>query len=279
MAPASRHPLRRLRDGSGTMPSFSLIKPAQAPAYPPILQWVQICALMLIVTACGSPRPVAPVEERVAAPTRRINHHYVAPGETLYSIAWRYGLDYRTLARLNGLDRRFSIRAGQRLALDAGAAPAPITASSSAPAPARPQTRPPVSRAPVATSALAGPLRWQWPTPGRLVQRFGAGTIPHKGIDIRGELGEPVVVAAPGTVVYAGSGLVGYGNLVIVKHTDRYLSAYGHNSRLWVVEGQKIKAGERIADIGDTGTDSPMLHFEIRLDGQPVDPVSVLPRR
>lgn len=212
----------------------------------------------------------------MAAPPRRINHHVVAAGETLYSIAWRYGLDYRELARLNRLDSRFTLRAGQRLALDASEAPAVAPAAS----PRRPLVTAP--SAPVRSpppAASGAPFTWQWPARGAIVQRFGSGHIPHKGIDIRGNLGEPVTAAAAGTVVYAGSGLVGYGNLVIVKHNDRYLSAYGHNNHLWVVEGQQIKGGDRIADIGDSGTDSPMLHFEIRLDGQPVDPMSLLPRR
>jgi lipoprotein NlpD len=102
--------------------------------------------------------------------------------------------------------------------------------------------------------------------------------VQHKGIDIRGELGEPVYAVNSGKVVYAGSGLVGYGNLLIIKHSDRYLSAYAHNSRLLVGEGKIVKAGDRIAEIGDSGTDSVKLHFEIRCDGEPIDPLRILPQ-
>lgn len=221
-----------------------------------------------LTVGCGGGR-VAPIEERHAAPPRLIDYHIVAPGETVYSIAWRYGLDYRRLARANGLGSAFRIRSGQRLTLDLSGQSPPIAA----------RKRSPGAASPVPARPSAAPFRWIWPARGPVMVRFGSGAVPHKGIDIRGELGEPVLAAGAGTVVYAGSGLVGYGNLVIVKHNDRYLSAYGHNSRLLVAEGQYIKGGDRIADIGDSGTDRPKLHFEVRLDGRPVDPVEVLPTR
>ena len=123
------------------------------------------------------------------------------------------------------------------------------------------------------------PDRWQWPAQGALIRPFTTRGVEHKGIDIQGKIGEPVVAANSGKVVYAGSGLVGYGQLLIVRHDDRYLSAYGHNSRLLVREGDTVKGGQRIAELGDTGTSSPRLHFEIRRDGQPVDPLVLLPAR
>jgi lipoprotein NlpD len=121
--------------------------------------------------------------------------------------------------------------------------------------------------------------RWRWPAGGTLALGYRARGPAHKGIDIQGELGEPVYAANDGKVVYAGSGLVGYGNLLIIKHSDRYLSAYAHNNRLLVGEGVQVKAGDRIAEIGDSGTDSTKLHFEIRSDGEPVDPLRLLPAR
>jgi lipoprotein NlpD len=101
----------------------------------------------------------------------------------------------------------------------------------------------------------------------------------NKGVDIAGELGQPVLAASDGSVVYAGSGLRGYGELVIIKHSDTYVSAYGHNRRLLVREGQQVKAGQKIAEMGSTGTDRVKLHFEIRRQGKPVDPLQYLPRR
>lgn len=231
-----------------------------------------LCVLLL--GGCAGPPP-APVEERHAAPPRRIDYHFVAPGETLYSIAWRYGLDFRRLAAANNIGSSYAIRAGQRLTLVVSGSG--VTAS------------PPPRRAPSATSAAlpAAPGStpevaidaWHWPARGPIIQRFGAGTVAHKGIDIRGDMGEPVLAANRGTVVYAGNGLVGYGNLLIIKHNDRYLSAYGHNRRVLVTEGQRIKVGQPIAEIGDSGTDTAKLHFELRLDGRPVDPIRLLPPR
>jgi lipoprotein NlpD len=120
---------------------------------------------------------------------------------------------------------------------------------------------------------------WIWPTNGAVIGRFSSNGSLNKGIDIAGELGQPVLAASDGSVVYAGSGLRGYGELVIIKHSDTYVSAYGHNRRLLVQEGQKVKAGQNIAEMGSTGTDRVKLHFEVRRQGKPVDPLQYLPRR
>ena len=120
---------------------------------------------------------------------------------------------------------------------------------------------------------------WAWPANGVLISRFSSNGSLNKGIDIAGELGQPVLAASDGTVVYAGSGLRGYGELVIIKHSDTYVSAYGHNRRLLVQEGQKVKAGQKIAEMGSTGTDRVKLHFEVRRQGKPVDPLQYLPKR
>ncbi len=112
-----------------------------------------------------------------------------------------------------------------------------------------------------------------------MLARFGANNSLNRGIDIGGNLGQPVIAAADGQVVYAGSGLRGYGNLLIIKHNDTYLSAYAHNRRLLVDEGESVKGGQRIAEMGSSGTDKVMLHFEIRRNGTPVDPMGYLPRR
>jgi lipoprotein NlpD len=117
-----------------------------------------------------------------------------------------------------------------------------------------------------------------WPTEGVIVAGFEPAS-GKKGVDIRGQLGQGVVAAADGNVVYSGSGLIGYGNLLIIKHDDAYLSAYGHNRRLLVKEGAQVKQGEKIAEMGDSGKEGIILHFEIRRDGKPVNPLTYLPKR
>ena len=158
-------------------------------------------------------------------------------------------------------------------------APAPSAAvpPSVAAAPSITPPRPPAA----APSAMRPPKPgvWQWPASGKLIGRFSGGAQPHKGVDLDGRSGDPVRAANSGVVVYAGSGVRGYGNLLIVKHDDVYLSAYAHNSKLLVKEGDVVKAGQTIAQIGDSGTDRVKLHFEVRRKGTPVDPLKVLPRR
>ena len=150
--------------------------------------------------------------------------------------------------------------------------------------PAQTSTRPsaPVVVAPATTPVEAvqrSATGWAWPASGAIIGRFSSNGSLNKGIDIAGELGQPVLAASGGSVVYAGSGLRGYGELVIIKHSDTYVSAYGHNRRLLVREGQQVKVGQQIAEMGSTGTDRVKLHFEIRRQGKPVDPMQYLPRR
>jgi lipoprotein NlpD len=122
-------------------------------------------------------------------------------------------------------------------------------------------------------------MRWQWPTEGRVLRAFNPNHPGRKGVAIAGELGQPIRAAGPGKVVYSGSGLIGYGQLIIVKHNERFLSAYGHGRRLLVQEGDEVQAGQLIAEMGTNGTEGPVLHFEIRDNGRPVDPVGFLPKR
>ena len=136
---------------------------------------------------------------------------------------------------------------------------------------------------PAPTPAPAAPLdsgiAWRWPADGALLSRYAAGEPTRQGVDIGGSAGAPVRAAGDGTVVYSGSGLVGYGELIIIKHSDAWLSAYGHNRKRLVNEGQIVKAGEQIAEMGHSGTARDMLHFEIRYNGKPVDPLLYLPAR
>lgn len=196
--------------------------------------------------------------------------HIVRQGETLASIASRYGKDHRDLARWNDLGDGSLIYPGQsiRLSPPSGAAAVQQSARSGS----QPGT--------VAAKKAAQPSpAWSWPTNGRLVAGFdgkpGAGT----GLLIGGKAGQPVRAAATGRVVYSGSGLIGYGQLIILKHNDTYLSAYGHNESVLVKEGEQIKKGQRIATMGEGPGLEPSLHFEIRRNGKPVDPRQYLPAR
>lgn len=225
--------------------------------------------------------------------------HEVRRGETLYSIAWRYGWDYRELARANRIPAPYTIYPGQRISLalkapsSSGAssststststskpAPKPATKPASKPEPAKPQKTPaPKPSETASAGSTVGPVTWRWPTGGQVVETFSSDNHGRKGIAISGKPNSPVVAAADGRVVYRGSGLTGYGNLLILKHSDRWLSAYAHNDRMLVKEGDAVKAGQQIAAMGATGTFRTQLHFEIRKDGKPVDPLTYLPKK
>jgi lipoprotein NlpD len=220
---------------------------------------------------------------RASEPARGAAVHVVRRGETLYQIAFRYRLDQRDLARWNGIRNPDRISVGQRLRLapprgaTTAAAPPP-PATQRAPASSTRPVTPPRAAAPQAappTVAQPPPL-WLWPTDGEVVTRFGSSAGIGTGIGIRGREGQPVRAAAGGRVVYAGNGLIGYGQLVIIKHSDTYLSAYGYNSRLLVTQGQDVARGTTIAYMGQGPERQPRLHFEIRRDGAPVDPLLLL---
>jgi lipoprotein NlpD len=237
-----------------------------------------LCFVCLLLPACAGDPPRAPVEQRrgIEKIDRSAEKHLVVRGDTLYAIAWRYGMDYRTLAGINNIPPPYTIYPGQVLALRAGSAmAAPQVKKPATAPPAVTKSSPPrVIKSSDENAARAVDI-WTWPTRGQVVRTF-SGTV-HKGIDIDGEAGDRVNATAAGRVVYAGSGIVGYGRLVIVKHNEDYLSAYGHNQRLLVGEGDTVAAGQQIAEKGSSGTNSVKLHFEIRRQGKPVDPLKLLP--
>jgi lipoprotein NlpD len=204
----------------------------------------------------------------------------VRAGQTLYRIATGNGITARDLAAWNDVDPPFTIFPGQTLRLYP---PARGVARAASATPARPSaSRPAASRAPAPvarTAPAASPFAWRWPVDGALLSSYVAGNPTRQGIDIGNSEGTPVRAAADGVVVYSGSGLVGYGELVIVKHDDNWLSAYGHNRARMVDEGQVVKAGQQLAEMGHTGAARDMLHFEIRYNGKPVDPLRYLPAR
>jgi len=217
-----------------------------------------LCLLAALLAACGG----AALNWDAEVPAA----HIVRSGETLYSIAWRYGLEVRDVARWNGLGDGSLIRPGQRIVLRPTAVPADRQAAGSA------------AQLPRAVPDVPSPA-WRWPTDGTISSGFGEDNAALTGVLIDGRMGQDVRAAADGQVVYAGSGLIGYGNLVIIKHNATYLSAYGHNRTLHVTEGETVQQGERIAEMGEGPGRKPRLHFEIRRNGEPVDPRPFLPRR
>ena len=262
---------------------------------------VLVCLLLvLLLPGCGS-KPRAPVEDRNTRAAPGSSVYVVQRGDTLYSIAFRYGMDYRRMAAANQIPAPYTIYPGQKLYLKE-AAVVPTTASRPPATTGTVAARPPAPKNPApsgsATSAVTKPSSsaatvaspktetapvaaavdgWRWPTSGPVVRGYSSSV--HKGIDIAGRRGDPIYAVANGTVVYAGAGIVGMGELLIVKHNEVYLSAYAHNDRLLVGEGERVRAGQKIATKGNSGTDEVKLHFEIRKAGKPVDPARILPRR
>jgi lipoprotein NlpD len=196
--------------------------------------------------------------------------YVVSSGDTLYSIAWSHGIDHRDLARWNNLSNPDRIYVGQRLALSSQGASAPAPRPP-APVPVRVPARVPAS-APNAAVPMFG-----WPTRGTIVARFGERGVLSTGIGISGSVGQDVLAAAPGQVVYVGSGLPQYGQVVIVKHNENWLTAYGHNQRLLVTQDQTVARGEKIGEMGLGPGRQPRLYFEIRRNGDPLDPLDLLP--
>ena len=261
------------------------------------------CTHSRVVQREPGARPVStsrPAPARPAiAPLPRGGVHVVGRGETLYGISFRYGLRYQDVGAWNGIGDPYLIEVGQRLRLSpprrgepavvVAPRPAPARPAVSAPPP-RPAISPPVPSATVAAptapaatapapAMVVGSGDWRWPAQGQVIGRFVAGDQTRQGIDIAGKAGQEVQAAADGVVVYSGAGLVGYGELIILKHSEEWLSAYAHNERRLVNEGARVSAGQVIARMGHTGAPRDMLHFEIRRNGKPVDPLGLLPRR
>ncbi|GAB4464122.1 MAG: peptidoglycan DD-metalloendopeptidase family protein [Burkholderiaceae bacterium] len=248
--------------------------------------------------------PVAPLQREAKDGT-----YVVQRGDTLYSIALAFGQDFRDIARWNALDDPSKLAVGKALrvappdseaaapavaaavpiapsaAVEArplGAAPAlqtptPLPPPQTAALPAVPAAKSADTAKPAPAAAIDSGLVWQWPAGGSVIAAFDE--VRNKGIGIGGNEGDPVVAAGDGQVVYSGSGLRGYGNLVIIKHTDEFISAYAHNRQILVKQGQVVKRGQRIAELGKTDSSVPKLHFEIRQRGKPVDPLKYLPPR
>lgn len=305
---------------------------------------ISVLVMLLVLTACGTRRP-APVEERgnwrrpPVAATKSASYT-VATGDTLYSIAFRFNVDWRELARWNNIRSPYLIHPGDRLRLTAPPAQRSVAArksssskqtdgkkqsaspkssssgasSGSSKATTRPTTGKTTSKSPSAASKSSSKARakapnssigsgtssatknspkksssagvkkasgveWRWPVPGRVIRGFNPNSVGREGLDLAGKVGETVRAAASGTVVYSGRGLIGYGELIIIKHNDRLLSAYGHNRKRLVQEGDQVKAGQAISEMGQNSSGDVQLHFEIRVEGKPQNPINYLPRR
>lgn len=298
------------------------------------LRHISIALLLTGLVACSgtAPRDLKPWEAAPAAgsseaasdntPTGKSGYgpqltvgkpYKVKPGDTLYAVAFRLGIDFRELAARNGIRAPYTINVGQVLktvkssVAKSGAASKSSGSQNSkntATSPAKTENLASVSTATpqtvtrgsgkqnqttkttqpskqVSSSKTVGsnrPVsRWRWPSKGKVVRTFAASV--HKGIDVAGRRGDPVKATAAGKVVYAGAGVTGYGSLIILKHNDTYLSAYGHNEQLLVSEGSVVKVGQQIATMGSSGTNAVKLHFELRRLGKPVDPLTLLPKR
>jgi lipoprotein NlpD len=264
-----------------------------------------------VVDRSGVDRTRGTVATPVPAPREAKEGIYIArSGDTLYAVAASFGVDPRDIARWNDMPESSTLRPGQALRVVPPAEVAtvnPITRSSQvevrplpppgAETPVAPTPLPPTSPAPMTTPpvppiasapptapppseparASSGVLPWQWPAAGRVIETFDDPR--NKGIDIAGVEGAPVMAAADGEVVYVGSAVRGYGNLVIVRHNDDYITAYAHNRKVLVAEKQTVKRGQTIAELGRSDADRPKLHFELRHQGKPVDPLRYLPAR
>ena len=222
--------------------------------------------------------------------------HVVQSGDTLYKIAWRYGRELRELAETNNLKPPYIIVPGQKISLEKSLSHRVHSKKSSKSQYAETsnvtKSKKTVSERKTVTKNKKYKnfknIKWMWPHVGPIIAKYYSRSsgnvdglaqgVPNKGIDISGQIGDPILAAADGEVVYAGNGLLGYGNLVIINHSEHYLSAYAHNRKILVKEGQIIKIGQKIAEMGSSESQQTKLHFEIRKDGQPVDPLKYLPK-
>ena len=250
------------------------------------LFWIPAFAGMTLLAGCTElyrwpermDSPAVRRHEQIPADGR----YTIQQGDTMYSIAFRYKLDFRELAAWNDVGSDYLIHPGQVIRLtpppegEGGIRTVPLA---TLPPPGRPATTPappqPPRARPLPPPEIVTRVEWRWPTTGPVVKPFADG---GKGVDIGGALGQPVLAAAPGKVVYSGGALKGYGELIIIKHDDVHLSAYGYNRRRLVGEGATVAAGQPIAELGLGPEQKPVLHFEIRKRGKPVDPAAYLPK-
>ncbi|GAA4335499.1 peptidoglycan DD-metalloendopeptidase family protein [Pigmentiphaga soli] len=292
-------PLRRVR--AGALAALAALLLAACGSTPP--RTVPVVDRTTPVRPSPSTPPAATAGREAIQPVDG-DTYVVKRGDTLYQIALDHGQDWRDIAQWNNLTDPNHLLVGQQLKVarpSAGARPADASVAQVAPVPGpaasapRPldEQAPPAASTPAPGDQAAAPsptrsipvkpdapgdkVDWAWPASGKVIETFNESR--NKGLDIAGTPGDPVLAAGDGKVVYSGNGLRGYGNLIIIKHNNVYLSAYAHNRAMLVKEGQSVRRGQKIAELGQTDTDSPRLHFEIRRQGRPVDPSAYLPQR
>ncbi len=261
------------------------------------MQRIILCCLIILLSACSAKQTYAPVINGWNHPNRSL-YYVVQPGDSLYSIAWAFDLDYNELVQINHLKPPYVIKTGTRLKMAKALPEKPVnkkTAEKTAYAKQTPtkstkrsvnqsQTQsakpiPSQTHRPLAVTYPQVPVgSWTWPTRGKILAGYSDKTGGNRGLDIGGRLGQPILASANGEVVYTGTGIRGYGLLIIIKHNQTYLSAYAHNQNILVKEGQTVKKGQPIAAMGKTDGGDIMLHFEIRKSGKPVNPISYLPK-
>jgi lipoprotein NlpD len=227
---------------------------------------------------CVSETAAAPISMVIAKSELSSGYYKVHAGDTLYSIAWAYNLDYRKLARYNRLSNNAILNVGEVIRLNdsvkrlrrGGYKKKVSVFYSNVDRKNQNKTHY------LSSSKLVSPKRWIWPTKGKVIERFSRSASGNKGLNIAGKYGQPVHSSAKGVIVYCGVGVRGYGSLIIVKHSRDFLSAYANNSVILVKLGQRVKAGQLIAKMGRTNAGNALLHFEIRYDGNPVNPAKYL---
>ncbi|MSR14961.1 MAG: LysM peptidoglycan-binding domain-containing protein [Gammaproteobacteria bacterium] len=263
--------------------------------------WLSASLVFLALLVSCSSQPPAPIEQKSYVESRTAStelsssrvagrhksaSYRVVTGDTLYSIAWRFGLDPRQLAFWNSLSDPNRIFVGQSLRL-IGPAKSDISKRATT-APTNQARKPRTVETAVVKNrnttkqlppnfVVRGQLKWRWPADGKVVPAVSASG--SRGLEIKGQRGQPIKAAEAGDVVYGGNGLRGYGQLLIIKHNEEFLSAYAHNEKLLVTEGQRVKSGQEIALMGDSDATEVMLHFEIRKGGTAVEPLQYLPQR
>mgnify|MGYP001240799450 CR=1 FL=1 len=211
--------------------------------------------------------------------TRGNKRYLVKSGDTLYAIAWRTGVDFKDLAKWNRIAEPYKIYEGQSLHLSSSKNDS-IT-DSAVRREKKVNLKDTYNKNDDGLEAIntkrSMTLNWDWPIQGKIISSFQSNNVARKGIKLQGNVGDNVIAAEKGKIVYSGSGLIGYGKLVIVKHNNNFLSAYGHNSRIFVNQGETVKRGQKIAEVGRSNDGRPLLHFEIRKNGNPINPINILP--
>lgn len=232
--------------------------------------------LSILLAGCTSELASAPVINGWHQPNAASQTYVVRQGDTLYSIAWAFGLDYRSLVEANHLQAPYSIHVGQSLVMtsnppsEQGESSHTNGRTSSVVTPHTDQT---VAQSGGSTIDLS---HWAWPAKGQLVSRFSSSSSGYQGIEIAGKLGQPIYASTAGEVVYSGSGVRGYGNLIIIKHNTNYLTAYAFNQKRLVTVGETVRLGQEIALMGQNNAGKTLLYFEVRKNGKPVNPLSFL---